>query len=90
MRRVITSTLKSAGFDVVEACDGVEGLKQARQHKCDLILSDVNRPNRDGIAMSKALRSLPNHNYTPTLMRTTESGLDKQAEGKMPARQAGS
>lgn len=62
MRRVITSTLKSAGFDVVEACDGVEGLKQARQHKGDLVLSDVDMPNMDGVAMTKALRSLANYN----------------------------
>jgi len=82
MRQMITFTLKSAGFDVVEASDGVEGVSQARQHKCDLVLSDVNMPNMDGIAMTRELRTLPDYKYTPILMLTTESGLDKKTEGK--------
>jgi two-component system chemotaxis response regulator CheY len=82
MRQMITFTLKSAGFDVVEACDGVEGVSQARQHKCDLVLSDVNMPHMDGIAMTRELRALPDYKYTPILMLTTESGLDKKTEGK--------
>ena len=82
MRQMITFTLKSAGFDVVEASDGVEGVNQARQHKCDLVLSDVNMPNMDGIAMTRELRTLPDYKYTPILMLTTESDLDKKTEGK--------
>ncbi|MFT7132131.1 MAG: two-component system chemotaxis response regulator CheY [Cyclobacteriaceae bacterium] len=82
MRQMITFTLKSAGFDVVEACDGVGGVSQARQHKCDLVLSDVNMPNMDGIAMTRELRMLPDYKYTPILMLTTESGIDQKTEGK--------
>jgi two-component system chemotaxis response regulator CheY len=82
MRQMITFTLKSAGYEVVEASDGVEGLSQAQQHKCDLVLSDVNMPNMDGIAMTRELRGLADYKYTPILMLTTESGLDKKTEGK--------
>jgi len=74
--------LKGAGYEVVEACDGVEALNLAKQHDCDLVLSDINMPNMDGIALTKELRGLANYKYTPILMLTTESGNDKKGEGK--------
>ena len=82
MRQMVTFTLKSAGFDVTDAVDGVDALGKAKTAKFDLVLTDVNMPNMDGISLIKELRVLPNYKFTPILMLTTESGTDKKMEGK--------
>lgn len=82
MRQMVTFTLKGAGFDVAEAVDGVDALAKAKAGQFDLVLSDVNMPNMDGIALVRELRTLPNYKFTPILMLTTESGGDKKMEGK--------
>lgn len=82
MRQMVSFTLKSAGFDVAEAEDGVAALDLARKEKFNLVLADVNMPNMDGIALIKALRAEADYKFTPMLMLTTESGTDKKMEGK--------
>jgi len=82
MRQMVLFTLKNAGHTVAEAVDGQQGLDMAKTQKYDLVLTDVNMPNMDGISLSKALRAQPNTKFTPILMLTTESGLDKKQEGK--------
>lgn len=82
MRQMVTFTLKGAGFDVVEAEDGVAALNVAKGKKVDLVLTDVNMPNMDGIALIRALRGLPDYKFTPILMLTTESADNKKQEGK--------
>ena len=46
------------------------------------MVTDVNMPNMDGIALIRALRGLPDYKFTPMLMLTTESAADMKAEGK--------
>lgn len=82
MREMVSFTLKSAGFDVTEAEDGVDALSKANGASFNLVLADVNMPNMDGITLIKELRSLPSYKFTPMLMLTTEAGADKKAEGK--------
>lgn len=82
MRQMVTYTLKGAGYDVVEAVDGVDALNKAKAKKVDLVLTDVNMPNMDGITLIKQLRGLANYKFTPMLMLTTESAGDKKKEGK--------
>lgn len=83
MRQMVAFTLKGAGHTVVEACDGMEALKTAKgQQGIDLVISDINMPNMDGIALVKELRALPEFKFTPILMLTTESATDKKQEGK--------
>lgn len=82
MRQMVTFTLKGAGYDVIEASDGVEALNVAKGKSVDLVLTDVNMPNMDGITLIKELRALPSYKFTPMLMLTTESGSDKKGEGK--------
>lgn len=82
MRQMVTFTLKGAGFEVIEAVDGVEALGKAKGVNVDLVLTDVNMPNMDGITLVKELRTLPNFKFTPMLMLTTESAGDKKAAGK--------
>ncbi|GAA6134817.1 response regulator [Oceaniserpentilla sp. 4NH20-0058] len=82
MRQMVSFTLKGAGHDVVEASDGSEALRIAQGQGVDLVLSDVNMPNMNGIELCKNLRQLPNYKFTPILMLTTESAGDKKMEGK--------
>ncbi len=82
MRQMVAFTLKGAGHDVVEAADGVDALSKAKTRKFDLVISDVNMPNMDGITLIRELRSLPAFKFTPILMLTTESTADKKQEGK--------
>lgn len=82
MRQMVTFTLKKAGFEVIEASDGNEALTVARSRKVNLVLTDVNMPNKDGITLIKELRALPDYKFIPMLMLTTESADDKKREGK--------
>lgn len=83
MRQMVSFTLKGAGHDVIEACDGQDALTKAQgQSGIDLVISDINMPNMDGISLIKHLRALPSFKFTPILMLTTESSADKKGEGK--------
>lgn len=82
MRQMVAFTLKGAGHNVVEATDGVEALTQAKSGSFDLVITDVNMPNMDGITLTKELRSLPNYRFTPILTLTTESSAEKKMAGK--------
>lgn len=83
MRQMVGFTLKGAGHDVVEACDGEEAFAIAqKQNGFDLVISDINMPKMDGITLIKQLRALPSFKFTPILMLTTESSTEKKGEGK--------
>ena len=79
---MVSFTLKGAGYDVVEAGDGVEALDIAREKSVNLVITDVNMPNMDGISLIKELRSLPSYKFTPLLMLTTESSSEKKQQGR--------
>lgn len=76
MRKIISRSLRQAGLpvdEVFEAGDGIEGLSVIASGKSiDLILSDINMPNMDGLEFVKMVRG--NGNKTPIVMITTEGG----------------
>ncbi len=82
MRQMVLFTLKGAGYEVLQACDGVEALDIARKSDVDLVLTDVHMPRMDGITLVRELRSLPNYKFVPMLILTTESSKEKKADGK--------
>lgn len=82
IRQMVAFTLKSAGYDVVEAVDGQDGLDKARSRPVNLVLTDQNMPRMDGLTLVKELRSLSQHRSTPILMLTTESSDQMKAQGK--------
>jgi two-component system chemotaxis response regulator CheY len=82
MRQMVSFTLKSAGHQVTEAEDGVDALNKAKAASFDLVITDVNMPNMDGITLIAELRKLANFKFTPLLMLTTESASDKKMAGK--------
>ena len=77
---VATELLRAAGMEVHVACDGLQALALARQHLYDLILMDMQMPELDGLAATRALRRLPQHAHTPVLAMTANAfGDDRQA-----------
>jgi two-component system, chemotaxis family, chemotaxis protein CheY len=83
MRQMVGVTLKSAGYEVLEACDGQEALNLAKaQAAVDLVITDVNMPNMDGITLVRELRALPHYRGVPLLVLTTEASAEKKMEGK--------
>ena len=82
MRQMITFTLKGAGFDVLEAGDGLEALEVAKGKKLSLVITDVNKPRMDGITLVQRLRTLPEFKFTPILVLTTESDASMKQKGK--------
>jgi two-component system chemotaxis response regulator CheY len=84
IRQMVAFTLKSAGYAVVEAADGQEGLDKANASSdtISLVLTDQNMPRIDGLTLIKTLRGQPKFAATPILMLTTESSDDMKAQGK--------
>jgi len=82
LRQVVGIALSSAGYDVLEACDGKDALSKLTGQKIHLMVCDVNMPNMDGISFLKAVKEHPNYKFTPIIMLTTEAGEDKKREGQ--------
>jgi two-component system chemotaxis response regulator CheY len=82
LRQVVGIALTSAGYEVIEACDGKDALDKLNGSKIHLMICDVNMPNMDGISFLKALREQPSYKFTPVIMLTTEAGEDKKREGQ--------
>ena len=82
MLQMVTFILTEAGHEVTNAYDGVEALESAKGSNVDLVLTDVNMPNMDGITLVKELRALIDYKFTPMLILTTESSPEKKQEGK--------
>ncbi len=82
MRKMVSFTLESAGHTVTQASDGDEALEIAKGSSFDLVITDVNMPNMDGITLVTELRKLAAFKFTPLLLLTTEAGKDKKMEGK--------
>ncbi|WP_435273870.1 response regulator [Psychrobium sp. nBUS_13] len=82
IRNMVSFTLKQQQYDTVEACDGKEGLDKAKTERFDLVITDVNMPVMDGIALCGELRQLPAFKFTPVLMLTTESSAEMKQRGK--------
>lgn len=82
VRQMVSYTLNEAGYDVIEASDGMEAVAKLRSSAVNLVITDLNMPNLDGIGLIKNLRNSPMHKYVPILMLTTESQDSKKMEGK--------
>jgi two-component system chemotaxis response regulator CheY len=82
MRQMVNFTLAAAGYQVVEATDGVDALAKISAQKVDLFLTDLNMPNLDGIQLTRQLRAVPAYRFTPIVLLTTESHQEKKIEGK--------
>lgn len=83
VRQMVSFTLKQNGYDVVEAVDGKDALQKLGGQKVDMLITDLNMPNLDGIGLIKGARALPACKFIPIVMLTTESQDSKKQEGKV-------
>jgi len=85
MRDMLQLALVEAGYRVIQAVDGVDGLETLAAEGADVVITDINMPRLDGFGFIEGMRADPAHRATPILVLTTES----DAEKKQRARDAG-
>ncbi len=74
IRTLLTVALENAGFRVTTAVDGVEGVAKFQETDADLVITDVNMPNKDGFGVIEDIRQGSINKAVPVLVLTTESG----------------
>ena len=83
LRDMLSYALNDGGYnDVTEGVDGVDGLEKAKSTTFDLVITDVNMPNMDGLTFVDELRKLPQYSKTPILVLTTERSDEMKSKGK--------
>jgi two-component system chemotaxis response regulator CheY len=82
IRQMLNFTLKEAGFKVIEAVDGKDAVSKMNGCKINMVITDLNMPNLDGIEFIKLVRKNPLYKFVPILMLTTESQIEKKMAGK--------
>jgi two-component system chemotaxis response regulator CheY len=82
LRQMVGVVLRGAGYEVVEAVDGADGLSKLNGQHLDLFLTDVNMPRMDGFEFTRQLRTMPAYKFVPIVLLTTESNADKKQQGK--------
>jgi two-component system, chemotaxis family, chemotaxis protein CheY len=82
LREMVSTTLKTAGYEVVEAADGKEALAKLAGRKVHLMVCDVHMPEMDGITFVRRVKQLPSHRFVPIIMLTAESRESQKVEGQ--------
>jgi two-component system chemotaxis response regulator CheY len=82
IRQMVKLALNRGGYDVVSAEDGNDGLAKARTTKADMVITDLNMPGMNGIALIREIRKLPAYTGVPIIFLTTESDAVLKAEAK--------
>lgn len=87
MREMVRAALEKAGIDVVLAVHGEDGLERLEtetkaKNKFDVVLTDLNMPIMDGLALTRSIRARPHHAGIPILFLTTEAGPELRTEAR--------
>jgi two-component system, chemotaxis family, chemotaxis protein CheY len=82
LRQAVVLTLERAGYEVVQAEDGRDGLAKALERHFDLVLTDHNMPNMDGLSLVRELRARGEYSKTPILVLTTEASDEMRQRGR--------
>lgn len=82
IRQMVALTLRDAGYEVIEAVDGRDALERLAQAPVDMLITDLNMPNLDGVGLIRTVRQQPANRFIPIIMLTTESHDSKKQEGK--------
>lgn len=82
VRQLVGHTLRQAGFEVIEGTDGKDGLAHLAHEHVDLVITDLNMPEMNGLELVTRLRGLRQYRFTPVLMLTTENGDARKQAGR--------
>ncbi len=82
VRQMVSFTLRGAGYQTVEAVDGKDALSKLSDSSVNMVITDLNMPNMDGIELIRQLRGQSSCRFIPIIMLTTESQAEKKQEGK--------
>lgn len=83
VRQMMRFTLEDAGYEVSEAVDGVDAMRKfAAGEQVDMLITDLNMPNMDGIELIRSVRKDASNRFIPIIMLTTEAQESKRLEGK--------
>ena len=82
MRNLVREALDPDGYEVTESRNGREALDVLDRVAPDLVITDVNMPELDGLALLRRIRSLPSFRFTPVLILTSESAADMKENGR--------
>ncbi len=82
VRQMVSFTLKQQGYEVAEAVNGAEALRKLGQEKPDMLITDINMPEIDGISLIKIVRNNPAYRFIPIIILTTEAETEKKEAAK--------
>lgn len=82
LRQMVGFVLRGAGYEIIEAVNGVDALSKLNGRELDLFLTDINMPEMSGIELTRELRAMPQYRFVPIVLLTTESHPEKKQEGK--------
>ncbi len=82
VRQVVSMALKNAGYAVIEAVNGKDALFKMNGNKVEMVITDLNMPEMDGIEFIRNLRKSSEYRFMPIVMLTTASQEHKKKEGK--------
>ena len=82
IRELVGFTLETAGYAVAKSCDGVEAIETLDKNEINMVITDLNMPNMDGIQLIREIRKRQEYSAVPILMLTTESHATKKEEAK--------
>lgn len=82
VRQSLAFALKNAGYEVVEASNGLDALNLMKEHPIGLFISDVNMPEMDGITLLKKIKADRDNRHAPVIMLTTENDADMISLGR--------
>lgn len=82
VRRALSITLSEAGYEVCEASDGIDALGQLENYQVDMLVTDLNMPNMDGIDLIRRVRQMPGNRFMPIIMLTSKNQPDMKVQGK--------
>jgi len=83
VRLCLEATLADAGYQVVQAVDGADAMNKLQDRKVDMLVTDLNMPNMDGVELIKTVRGTPGHRFMPILMLTSETQPELKQAGKL-------
>ena len=83
IRQMVKMTLSGAGYEVIQASDGAEGLTKARAATVHCVVTDLNMPVMNGLGLIRELRKLPAYKGVPIIFLTTESDPAVKQEAKI-------